>query len=150
VEQVVPTLRRDCNYTDLERVRSQSDWDELNERWRVPPFTVEKNRRITLPPATHLGPGSVLSPARSASSFSDDVEFERQSEERLIERLSESALRDPAAAYFRRAATADPRDVPSLLTAVGGGRSSRNAAREAAAATPAVPLSPLLRRPRHL
>jgi len=137
LERIVPALRRDCNYADLERVSAQSAWDALNERWQLPKFIVEK--KLTLPPVSYPGRTSATPSPAASSSFSDDLDFELRSEERLIDKLSGSAMRDPAAAYFSRAGSASTVDRPSPPAA---GRSSRNLAPKAA--TP-VRMSPLFR-----
>jgi len=150
VEQILPALRRDSNYVDLERVRAASEWDDLNCRWKLPRFSVEK--KLTLPPATGGGgsgafPGrssaaSMMSPAGS-SSLSGDLDYELRSEERLIEKLNESAMRDPAAAYFRSSTRTG--------SATGGARGndrmpSRSSNSLASKSTTPVPLSPMPRR----
>jgi len=153
VKQILPALRRDSNYADLEKVRAHSEWDDLNQIWKLPKFTVDK--KFSLPPATFPGrpfssapfPGlsssSAMSPSGS-SSFSSDLDYELRSEERLISKLNESATRDPAD-YFRssvRVGSATVGDRRSVQAASG---SSGYQARQP---TP-MPTSPLLHRPRH-
>ena len=128
LEQLVP-VTRNYNYADLERVRAQSHWDELNECWLVPKLAVE--RRIRLPPATGRPASAVPPHPGSAISVSSQIELDLRAEERLVERLSESASRDPAAAYFRRA------------SGPAASRRSANATRRPAAASATAPLSPL-------
>uniref|UniRef100_A0A5F9CE71 Kinesin-like protein n=1 Tax=Oryctolagus cuniculus TaxID=9986 RepID=A0A5F9CE71_RABIT len=36
LEQVQPLIRRDCNYSNLERIRRESSWDEDNGFWKIP------------------------------------------------------------------------------------------------------------------
>ncbi|XP_015412779.1 PREDICTED: kinesin-like protein KIF17 isoform X1 [Myotis davidii] len=36
LEQVQPLIRRDCNYSNLDRVRRESCWDEDNGFWKIP------------------------------------------------------------------------------------------------------------------
>lgn len=36
LEQVQPLIRRDCNYSNLERIRRESCWDEDNGFWKIP------------------------------------------------------------------------------------------------------------------
>jgi hypothetical protein len=36
LEQVLPLLRRDCNYFSLDRVRAQAQWDDDAEEWLLP------------------------------------------------------------------------------------------------------------------
>uniref|UniRef100_A0A8C0XMA4 Kinesin-like protein n=1 Tax=Castor canadensis TaxID=51338 RepID=A0A8C0XMA4_CASCN len=36
LEQVQPLIRRDCNYSSLEKIRRESSWDEDNGFWKIP------------------------------------------------------------------------------------------------------------------
>uniref|UniRef100_A0A8C8TBJ4 Kinesin-like protein n=1 Tax=Peromyscus maniculatus bairdii TaxID=230844 RepID=A0A8C8TBJ4_PERMB len=36
LEQVQPLIRRDCNYSNLEKIRRESSWDEDNGFWKIP------------------------------------------------------------------------------------------------------------------
>lgn len=36
LEQVQPLIRRDCNYSNLEKIRRESCWDEDNGFWKIP------------------------------------------------------------------------------------------------------------------
>ncbi|XP_074660095.1 osmotic avoidance abnormal protein 3-like [Tubulanus polymorphus] len=42
IDKIHPCIRRDCNYSNLDRVKTECVWDEENERWRVPQLIVEK------------------------------------------------------------------------------------------------------------
>lgn len=48
VDRMLPVIRRDCNYVNLEKVRALSEWDENNQVWVLPKLTIEKTH---LPPA---------------------------------------------------------------------------------------------------
>lgn len=48
IDRIHPTLRRDCNYVNLDRIRAQSEWDEFNQVWVLPKVSIEKS---SLPPA---------------------------------------------------------------------------------------------------
>jgi len=48
IERLLPVIRRDCNYINLDRIRAQSTWDENNQMWNLPKLTIEKTQ---LPPA---------------------------------------------------------------------------------------------------
>ena len=34
--QVIPLLRRDCNYMNIEAIKKQAQWDAEKEIWRIP------------------------------------------------------------------------------------------------------------------
>lgn len=36
LEQVQPLIRRDCNYSNLEKIRREACWDEDNGFWKIP------------------------------------------------------------------------------------------------------------------
>lgn len=52
LEQVQPLIRRDCNYSNLEKIRRESSWDEDNGFWKIPEPIILK---------TSLPVGQVLS-----------------------------------------------------------------------------------------
>ena len=66
IHRVVPCLRRDCNYFYIDKVISESKWDEDLDQWIMPKLTLIKNNLPSgnLPP-THSSPshtkGSVSS-----------------------------------------------------------------------------------------
>merc|ERR550517_1533736 len=48
LDKVQPTLRKDCNYSNLEKIRTEASWSEERQTWRLPDLTVQKTK---LPPA---------------------------------------------------------------------------------------------------
>ncbi|XP_052800999.1 kinesin-like protein KIF17 isoform X2 [Mya arenaria] len=42
IDRIHPTLRRDCNYSNLDRVRMLSKWDEDELKWILPQMKIEK------------------------------------------------------------------------------------------------------------
>lgn len=46
LERMVPLVRRDCNYSNLDRLKKEAAWDEDSASWRLPDVTVQKT---TLP-----------------------------------------------------------------------------------------------------
>lgn len=59
LEQVQPLIRRDCNYSNLERVKRESCWDEDNGFWKIPEPMVIKT---SLPVGQEPGWPSALPP----------------------------------------------------------------------------------------
>ena len=51
LDRIHPLIRKDCNFVNLEKVRSQSEWDENNQFWTLPKLTIEK---------THLPPTGTI------------------------------------------------------------------------------------------
>ncbi|XP_069935275.1 kinesin-like protein KIF17 isoform X6 [Oryctolagus cuniculus] len=52
LEQLQPLIRRDCNYSNLERIRRESSWDEDNGFWKIPKPVILR----TSLPQSPLGP----------------------------------------------------------------------------------------------
>lgn len=46
LERMVPLVRRDCNYSNLDRLKKEAVWDEDGAAWRLPDVAVQKT---TLP-----------------------------------------------------------------------------------------------------
>ncbi|XP_050540903.1 kinesin-like protein KIF17 isoform X2 [Daktulosphaira vitifoliae] len=46
LENIIPTLSRECNYSNLERLKEDAEWEEDTQNWKLPELT-----RIKLPPA---------------------------------------------------------------------------------------------------
>lgn len=42
LERMVTLVRRDCNYSNLERLRKEAVWDEESGVWRLPEVLVQK------------------------------------------------------------------------------------------------------------
>ncbi|CAK6440712.1 unnamed protein product [Pipistrellus nathusii] len=94
LELVQPLIRRDCNYSNLERVRRESCWDEDSGLWKIPEPAVIKT---SLPVAVSTGLQS--KPARKTSAVeSGELGLE---EDRYKLMLSRSDSENIASNYFR-------------------------------------------------
>eukprot|EP01137_Pigoraptor_chileana_P013076 Opistho-2@66158 len=49
LERVVPCLRRDCNYYNIDRIRNEAVWDEESELWKLPVLTITRTELPTGP-----------------------------------------------------------------------------------------------------
>nr|DBA15662.1 TPA: hypothetical protein GDO54_003135 [Pyxicephalus adspersus] len=49
LDQVQPLIRRDCNYSNLDRVRREAGWDEDSGTWRIPELVMQKTSLPTAP-----------------------------------------------------------------------------------------------------
>ncbi|XP_005004382.1 kinesin-like protein KIF17 isoform X2 [Cavia porcellus] len=94
LEQVQPLIRRDCNYSNLERIRRESTWDEDSGFWRIPEPVIVK----TSLPVVPTGPQT--KPARKTSA-TDTGELTMQEEDRYKLMLSRSDSENIASNYFR-------------------------------------------------
>ncbi|KAL1776394.1 kinesin KIF17 isoform X2 [Sigmodon hispidus] len=94
LEQVQPLIRRDCNYSNLEKIRRESSWDEDNGFWKIPDPVILK----TSLPVVSTGPQN--KPARKTSAV-DNGEPHMQEEDRYKLMLSRSDSENIASNYFR-------------------------------------------------
>uniref|UniRef100_A0A8C4SK94 Kinesin-like protein n=1 Tax=Erpetoichthys calabaricus TaxID=27687 RepID=A0A8C4SK94_ERPCA len=84
LERVQPLIRRDCNYSSIDRIRSEAVWDEESATWRLPEAMVQKT---TLP-----------SGRRTSSAESGELLVE---EDRYKQMLNRSDSENIASNYFR-------------------------------------------------
>ncbi|XP_031320108.2 kinesin-like protein KIF17 isoform X2 [Camelus dromedarius] len=94
LEQVQPLIRRDCNYSNLEKIRRESCWDEDNGFWKIPEPIVIK----TSLPVVSTGPQN--RPACKTSAVNTG-EPGMQEEDRYKLMLSRSDSENIASNYFR-------------------------------------------------
>ncbi|XP_005081088.1 kinesin-like protein KIF17 isoform X2 [Mesocricetus auratus] len=94
LEQVQPLIRRDCNYSNLEKIRRESSWDEDNGFWKIPDPIILK----TSLPVVSTGPQN--KPVRKTSAV-DNGELHMQEEDRYKLMLSRSDSENIASNYFR-------------------------------------------------
>jgi kinesin family protein 3/17 len=50
IDRIHACLRRDCNYTNLDKVKMQSEWNEDNQCWNLPKMIIEKSTLPAAPP----------------------------------------------------------------------------------------------------
>ncbi|XP_019522260.1 PREDICTED: kinesin-like protein KIF17 isoform X3 [Hipposideros armiger] len=94
LEQVQPLVRRDCNYSNLEKIRRESCWDEDSGFWKIPkPVIIE----TCLPVAVSTGPRNK---AVRKTSAADNGELGME-EDRYKLMLSQSDSENIASNYFR-------------------------------------------------
>ncbi|KAM3877748.1 kinesin-like protein KIF17 [Diretmus argenteus] len=95
LERMAPLVRRDCNYSNLDRLRKEATWDEDSATWRLPDVVVQKT---SLPSA--MAP---LAPRLSArrGSAADTGEAFMVEEDRYKEMLDRSDSENIASSYFR-------------------------------------------------
>lgn len=57
LEQVQPLIRRDCNYSNLEKIKRESCWDEDNGFWKIPkPVIIKTSLPVGQELCCPLGP----------------------------------------------------------------------------------------------
>ncbi|XP_015230809.1 PREDICTED: kinesin-like protein KIF17 [Cyprinodon variegatus] len=93
LERMVPLVRRDCNYSNLDRVKKEAVWDEDSASWKLPDVMVQKT---TLPSAVASKPSS------GRASGSDHSEsFMQVEEDRYKEMLDRKDSENMANNYFK-------------------------------------------------
>ncbi|XP_028854538.1 kinesin-like protein KIF17 isoform X2 [Denticeps clupeoides] len=95
VERMVPLVRRDCNYSNPDRIRKEAVWDEENGMWRLPEVLVQKTALPAVPPG---GAGKVQSRRNSTADTGESLQEE---EDRYKEMLSRSDSENIASNYFK-------------------------------------------------
>ncbi|XP_032969577.1 kinesin-like protein KIF17 isoform X2 [Rhinolophus ferrumequinum] len=94
LEQVQPLVRRDCNYSNLEKIKRECCWDEDNGFWKIPePVVIKTSLPVVLT-------GSQNKPVRKTSA-ADNSELGMQAEDRYKLMLSRSDSENIASNYFR-------------------------------------------------
>ncbi|XP_077581597.1 kinesin-like protein KIF17 [Stigmatopora nigra] len=91
LERAVSLVRRDCNYSSLERLKREAAWDEESATWSLPDVTLQKT---TLPSAVTLK----QSPPRGPI---PDFHASPVEEDRYKEVLERSDSENIANAYFK-------------------------------------------------
>ncbi|XP_046324311.1 kinesin-like protein KIF17 isoform X2 [Marmota monax] len=94
LEQVQPLIRRDCNYSNLDRIRRESCWDEDSGFWKIPEPIIIK----TSLPVVPTGQQNKSAPKTSAPY---NGEPNMQEEDRYKLMLSRSDSEHIASNYFR-------------------------------------------------
>lgn len=68
LEQVQPLIRRDCNYSNLEKIRRESCWDEDNGFWKIPePIIIKTSLPVGQALGCPLSPRARSLPSRAGA-----------------------------------------------------------------------------------
>ncbi|XP_030585621.1 kinesin-like protein KIF17 isoform X6 [Archocentrus centrarchus] len=93
LERMVSLVRRDCNYSNLDRLKKEAVWDEDSATWRLPDVIVQKT---TLPAA--VGPKAST---RRGSGPDVGEPFMQVEEDRYKQMLDRSDSENIASSYFK-------------------------------------------------
>ncbi|ESN93514.1 hypothetical protein HELRODRAFT_88642, partial [Helobdella robusta] len=55
LSRIHPLIRKDCNFANLDKIKSQAEWDEINKNWILPKVVVEKGHLPSATPPTNNG-----------------------------------------------------------------------------------------------
>ncbi|XP_031727605.1 kinesin-like protein KIF17 isoform X2 [Anarrhichthys ocellatus] len=97
LERMVPLVRRDCNYSNLDRLKKEAVWDEDGAAWRLPDVTVQKT---TLPSGAKCE-AVALKLSAGRGSAADAGEQFMVEEDRYKEMLDRSDSENIASSYFK-------------------------------------------------
>ncbi|XP_030585617.1 kinesin-like protein KIF17 isoform X2 [Archocentrus centrarchus] len=92
LERMVSLVRRDCNYSNLDRLKKEAVWDEDSATWRLPDVIVQKT---TLPA---VGPKAST---RRGSGPDVGEPFMQVEEDRYKQMLDRSDSENIASSYFK-------------------------------------------------
>ncbi|XP_077971106.1 osmotic avoidance abnormal protein 3-like isoform X5 [Styela clava] len=96
ISKIHPTLRRDCNYNNIDRVRNESTWNDDQQTWELPDLVVVKT---SLPAAGSRtlarGLSQQTTSVESYTSRNDEAE-----DDRFYSKLSNSSSEEFANKYF--------------------------------------------------
>ncbi|XP_075188769.1 LOW QUALITY PROTEIN: kinesin-like protein KIF17, partial [Anomaloglossus baeobatrachus] len=92
LEQIQPLIRRDCNYSNLDKIRREASWDEDAGSWKIPEITVHKT---SLPSAPGLPSAK---PKRTPPTENGEPHL---GEDRYRTMLAKSDSENLASNYFR-------------------------------------------------
>ncbi|XP_029990882.1 kinesin-like protein KIF17 [Sphaeramia orbicularis] len=95
LERMVHLVRRDCNYSNLDRLKKEAVWDEESATWRLPDVMVQKT---TLPSAVTP---KLPSQRGSAADSEDPFMVSQVEEDRYKEMLDRSDSENIASSYFK-------------------------------------------------
>ncbi|XP_053508893.1 kinesin-like protein KIF17 isoform X5 [Ictalurus furcatus] len=99
LERTVMLVRRDCNYSNLERLRKEAVWDEESGVWRLPEVLVQKTALPAAVPPSAASSSSRLPGRRNSAS--DPAEPFLEEEDRYREMLNRSDSENIASNYFK-------------------------------------------------
>ena len=118
MDKVQPCIRRDCNYYNLDKIRSSAEWDESLQKWTLPDLVVEKT---VLPGGVMPGArgglvGQMPAPVKKqpleiVSSDSPALFSDSSEEDRFRKHLNNNSNEDFSQSYFK------PKRAEKLLQA---------------------------------
>ncbi|XP_051493331.1 kinesin-like protein KIF17 isoform X2 [Apus apus] len=120
LDQVQSLVRRDCNYSNMEKIKRESVWDEETGCWKIPEPIIQKTRLPAVPSPPQLKPAGKSPKSRD----------QRPEEDRYKLLLNRSDSETIASSYFRSTRTSRilPPDLTPSRAAPGPGAGARSAA----------------------
>ena len=112
LDKIQPCIRRDCNYYNIDKIRSESSWDEDASKWNIPELVITK----TTLPTPGIMPGASTPSNRGQKSPMNRPQMNNQgqavngysggypeesNEDRFLQHLSRSSNEDYVSSYFK-------------------------------------------------
>lgn len=111
LDKIQPCIRRDCNYFNIDKIRSESNWDEETSKWNIPELVITK----TTLPAPGIMPGASTPSTKSQKSPINRPHMNNQiavnghmsgyheepNEDRFLQHLSRSSNENYVSSYFK-------------------------------------------------
>lgn len=112
LDKIQPCIRRDCNYYNIDKIRSESSWDEEAGKWSIPELVITK----TSLPTPGIMPGASSPSTRGRKSPINRPQMNNQgqavngllggypeepTEDRFLQHLSRSSNEDYVSSYFK-------------------------------------------------
>ncbi|XP_077867468.1 osmotic avoidance abnormal protein 3-like isoform X1 [Saccoglossus kowalevskii] len=97
LEKIQPLIRRDCNYSNLDRIKTECKWDEEEDKWILPELTVMKT---SLPSGVMPGlrPSQTRGYDRSPTNTVQQSGYNDSDDDRFRKKLSNG---NEATEYFK-------------------------------------------------
>ncbi|KAK7480414.1 hypothetical protein BaRGS_00028333 [Batillaria attramentaria] len=99
IARIQPCLRRDCNYYNIDRIRTECKWNEEEERWVLPKMIIDKTSLPTTATGTILPSARVRGSPSMNGDMNGSPTPDDFSDEKLRERLRRSE--DMSNTYFQ-------------------------------------------------
>ncbi|XP_046678178.1 osmotic avoidance abnormal protein 3 isoform X3 [Homalodisca vitripennis] len=108
LDKVLPTLRKDCNYCNLEAVRAEAVWSEDTKSWTLPDLSTVPTK---LPPAAGPNWGMTFQSQTAPGRLESDVSYSPvQLDGRTLRRNSPDDLKPVVDAWRKKLQKSDEED----------------------------------------
>ena len=100
LDRVLPCLRRDCNYINIDWVKSAAEWDDDSSTWQLPPLKVTKTALPSASPSINSARSMATPPPLGLPDHNGPIRpsmYDGIDDEKLRQRLERSGEPD----YFK-------------------------------------------------
>ncbi|XP_049662989.1 kinesin-like protein KIF17 isoform X6 [Accipiter gentilis] len=101
LDQVQSLVRRDCNYSNLEKIKRESVWDEETSCWKIPQPLIQKTHLPAAVPALPQPKPAQKSPSAESQERTPEEDHYQPEEDRYQLVLNRSDSQTIANNYFR-------------------------------------------------